>query len=90
MSSAPSTGRISTTIGSKLTKDEMDHLLDIHLSVTRQGDTLVIVLSPGCDEERCTISDRVVFFNCHQPPCPAIIVSPHPQPPPPQPDSPKA
>jgi hypothetical protein len=59
--------------GSKLTSEELKHLLDGHLTFRIEENTLLITLT-GCDEQECPVPERVNFFNCHQPPCPMIKV----------------
>jgi hypothetical protein len=61
--------------GSKLTEKEIKHLLEGHLSIAIEEDTLLITLT-GCDEEPCPVPKRVNVFYCFQPPCPQIIVRP--------------
>jgi hypothetical protein len=77
MSSGQSTGASPAKNGSKLTPEELKHLLDDPLSITIEEDTLLISLR-GCDEESCPVPERVNFFYCRRPPCPRIIVVPAP------------
>ena len=75
MSSGQGTGASPAKNGSKLTPEDLKHLLDNHLSITIEEDTLLISLR-GCDEEPCPVPERVNFFYCRTPPCPRIVVVP--------------
>ena len=72
MSSAPGKAKVKITPknGSKMSSEELKkHLLQGHLSIMIEDDTLSISLS-GCGDDACPVPDNVSFFYCRQPPCP--------------------
>lgn len=75
MSSGQGAGTSPEKNGSKLTPEDLKHLLDDHLSFRIEEDTLLISLT-GCGKKPCPVPERVNFFYCHQPPCPMIIIKP--------------
>jgi hypothetical protein len=76
--SAPGTGLIPPTVS----PEERKHILDFHISLSIQENTLVVTVSKECSKQPCPVPEGVVLFSCHRPPCPLIVVLP----PPPTPD----
>jgi hypothetical protein len=53
-----------------LTEGELQHILDNHLTITVDGDTLRIVYKAcPCGPTPCHLPLNASFLNCRKPPC---------------------